>query len=182
MSLGIVAGATLASRAVARLGARRVLIAGMVAQAAGLLLFARVSAHGSYLGDVIEPSLLVTVGLSVAFVAATIAATTGVAPSLAGLASGLVNSSRLVGGALGLAVLAALATARTDGHLHHAGVGAPALHAALTGGFQLGFTVAAGLALTGGLVALVGLPRDRASARPVASPGRREALAAHRAR
>jgi hypothetical protein len=70
-----------------------------------------------------------------------------------------VNTSRLFGGALGLAILAALATARTNSDLHRTGAGVHAVHAALTGGFQLAFLVAAAFALIGGLVAVFGLPR-----------------------
>jgi hypothetical protein len=121
-------------------------------------------------------------------VPATICAVAGVAPGEAGLASGLVNTSRLVGGALGLAVLAALATAHTNGALHHraggpqaAGAGGPnaaqgglhAVHAALTGGFRLAFAISAGFALAGGLVALFGLPRI-----PARAPGRAQPAAA----
>jgi hypothetical protein len=102
------------------------------------------------------PSLLVAVGIGMSFVPATISAVSGVAPQEAGLASGLVNTSRLFGGALGLAILAALATARTDAH--HA-VGVAATHAALTSGFHQAFIVAAAFSLAGGFVALFGLPR-----------------------
>ncbi len=160
MTLCIVAGSTLASRAVARIGAKPLLVAGMAAQTVGLVLFAGVSVHGDYLGDMILPSLLVAIGIGLAFVPATICAVAGVAPSEAGLASGLVNTSRLVGGALGLAILAALATARTSHDLHRVTGGRLALHAALTDGFHLAFLVAAGFALVGGLVALLGLPRS----------------------
>ncbi|MDQ6744722.1 MAG: MFS transporter, partial [Actinomycetota bacterium] len=156
MTLCIVAGSTLASRAVARVGAKPLLVTGMAAQTVGLLLFTGVSVHGHYLGDMILPSLLVAIGIGLSFVPATICAVAGVAPAEAGLASGLVNTSRLVGGALGLAILAALATARTDHDLHHATGGKLALHAALTDGFHLAFLVAAGFALVGGLVALLG--------------------------
>jgi hypothetical protein len=89
---------------------------------------------------------------------------TGVASHEAGLASGLVNTSRFVGGAIGLAVLAALATARTDGDMAH-GVGT---HAALTGGFELAFGVAAAFSAVGAVVALVGLPSV-----PMRAPRRR---------
>jgi MFS family permease len=126
-----------------------------------LLLFTGVSTHGSYFGTIIAPSLLVAIGIGLAFVPATITAVAGVAPEEAGLASGLVNTARLVGGALGLAVLAAFATARTDSVLGHGSAGShlQTMHTALTSGFQLAFLLAAGFAAAGALVALIGLPR-----------------------
>jgi len=168
MTLCIVAGSTLASRAVTRIGAKPLLVAGMISQAAGLLLFTNLSPAGSYLGNVIAPSLLVAIGIGLAFVPATILAVAGVASKEAGLASGLVNTSRLVGGALGLAILAALATARTNSDLKHVTATSQALHAALTSGFQLAFAVAAGFAVVGALVALLGLPRVPIRRRPAA--------------
>src|SRR3954470_12514728 len=114
MTLMIIAGSTVASRLTSRRGAKPLLVAGMTLQAIGLLLFARVSPHGTYAADVLAPSLLVSAGIGMAFVPVTITAVAGVAPSEAGLASGLVNTSRLVGGALGLAVLATVATERTN--------------------------------------------------------------------
>jgi EmrB/QacA subfamily drug resistance transporter len=159
MTLCIVAGSTFASRAVDRVGAKPLLVIGMFAQAIGLLLFTRVAVHGTYLGDMLAPSLLVAIGIGLAFVPATITAVAGVDSREAGLASGLVNTSRLFGGALGLAVLAAIAAGRTNSDLHHA----VSQHAALTSGFQLAFLVAASFALLGGLVAAFGLPSVRAS-------------------
>jgi EmrB/QacA subfamily drug resistance transporter len=155
MTLIIVAGSTLASRAVTRVGPKPLLVAGMVAQAVGLILFMRISPGGSYLGDLLVPSLLVAAGIGLAFVPVTIAAVAGVVPHEAGLASGLVNTSRLVGGALGLAILAALATSRTNADAHHG----LAAHAALTNGFVLAFGIAAAFAAAGAVVALVGLPQ-----------------------
>jgi MFS family permease len=160
MTLCIVAGSAFASRAVERVGAKPLLVVGMFAQAAGLLLFTRVAVDGTYLGDMLAPSLLVAIGIGLAFVPATISAVAGVDSREAGLASGLVNTSRLFGGALGLAVLAAIAAGRTNSDLHHA----VSQHAALTSGFQLAFLVAAGFALAGAVVALVGLPTVRATA------------------
>ncbi|HEY2200312.1 MAG TPA: MFS transporter [Solirubrobacteraceae bacterium] len=157
MTLCIVIGSMLASRAVIRIGAKPLLLAGMVALTVGLLLFTRISAGGSYLSDVLAPSLLVAIGIGLSFVPATILAVAGVAPQEAGLASGLVNTSRLFGGALGLAILAAIATAKTNADLRSGAV--HTVHAALTNGFQVAFLVAAGFAFVGGLVALVGLPR-----------------------
>jgi len=156
MTLCIVAGSMLASSAVKRVGAKPLLVAGMVAETIGLLLFTGLSSNGTYLGQVLVPSLFCAIGIGLAFVPATISAVAGVAPGEAGLASGLVNTSRLVGGALGLAILAAIAAARTTSDLHHS-----AAHAALTSGFDLAFAVAAGFAAVGVLIGAFGLPRIR---------------------
>ncbi len=161
MTISIAAGSMMASRMIGRFGTKPLLVAGMLAQTVGLLLFATLPVDGHYASNVLWPSLLVAIGIGLAYVPATIAAVAGVAPEEAGLASGLVNTSRLFGGALGLAILAALATARTDAH--HA-VGVAATHAALTSGFHLAFLVAAGFSLAGGFVALIGLPQVPARA------------------
>jgi EmrB/QacA subfamily drug resistance transporter len=159
MTLCIVAGSVLASRFVLRIGAKPMLIAGMLAQTAGLLLFARVPVHGAYLANIVVPSLLVAIGIPLSFVPSTITAVQGVAAGQAGLASAVVNTSRLVGGALGLAVLAAIAAARTSSDLRHSGHSAHAVNVALTSGFHVAFAVAAGLALAGAFVAAFGMPR-----------------------
>ncbi len=171
MTLSIVAASTLASRGVTRVGAKPLLVTGMSLLALGLLLFTQLSPDGSYLGEILVPSLLAAVGMGLAFVPVTIAAVSGVAPHEAGLASGLVNTSRLFGGALGLAILAAIAAAHTNTDLGHAGVG---MHAALTSGFVLAFLVAAVFAATGALIAAFGLPRASVRA------ARRHAIAAER--
>ena len=162
MTLCIVAGSTFASRVVTRFGAKRLLVVGMLFQTAGLLWFTDITAGGGYWSEVLVPSLLVAIGIGLAFVPATIAAVAGVAPQEAGLASGLVNTSRLVGGALGLAILAALATARTNHELKAAAHPTThVVHAALTSGFQLAFIVAAAFAAIGAVVAAFGLPPVR---------------------
>ena len=158
MTLCIVAGSVLASRAVIKYGAKRLLVAGMLAQTVGLALFTGIAPGGTYLSDFLVPSLLVAIGIGLAFVPATISAVAGVKPREAGLASGLVNTSRLFGGALGLAILAAIATAHTNSAIHHAGT---SVNEALTSGFQIAFWVAAAFAFIGGLVALFGLPNIR---------------------
>jgi MFS family permease len=147
--------ATLSPRLVQRFGAKPLLVVGMLLLALGLLLFTDVAAGGSYASDVLAPSLIVAVGMGIAFVPVTIAAVSGVAPQEAGLASGLVNTSRLFGGALGLAILATIATSTTNSHLHHGASQA----AALSDGFQVAFIVAAAFAVAGAIVAAVGLPR-----------------------
>ena len=155
MTLCIVVGSTLASRAVTRVGPKPLLVVGMIAQAIGLLVFTDLAVGGTYLGDVLAPSLLVAIGIGLAFVPVTIAAVSGVASHEAGLASGLVNTSRLFGGALGLAILAALATSKTNSELHH---GTHSVQVALTSGFQLAFVIAGIFAAVGAVVALFGLP------------------------
>ncbi len=158
MTLCIVACSTIASRLVTRIGAKPVLVFGMVVETIGLVLLTRLSAGGTYLGEVLVPSLLVAIGIGASFVPSTISAVAGVARREAGLASGLINTSRLVGGALGLAILAAIAAARTSADLHHAVQVGNAAHVALTGGFELAFAVAAAFAAVGALVAVFGLP------------------------
>jgi EmrB/QacA subfamily drug resistance transporter len=164
MTLCIVAGSTIASRTVMRFGAKRLLVIGMIAQTAGLLLFTRVSVGGTYLGEILIGSLLVAFGIGFAFVTGTISAVSGARPQEAGLASGLVNTSRMMGGALGLAILAAIATARTNSLLHDHAASHHAQLDALTSGFQLAFGVGAAFAIAGGLVALFALPRQSKSA------------------
>src|SRR5205814_6967720 len=123
---------------------RPTLVAGMAFVSGGLVLFSQVAAGGSYLGDVLVPSLLVAAGLGLSFVSQTLAATAGVEAGEAGLASGLINTSQQVGGALGLAVLSTLATDRTQ-HALTSGFSPPA---ALVEGFQLAFIVCAAIAAT----------------------------------
>jgi EmrB/QacA subfamily drug resistance transporter len=166
MTLCIVIGSTVASRLATRSGAKRMLVIGMLSQMIGLLLFTGISPNGTYLGDMLVPSLFVAIGIGLSFVPATISAVAGVKPEEAGLASGLVNTSRMFGGALGLAVLAAIATAQTNTDLHNGSISA---HAALTDGFQTAFLVAAGFAFAGALVAAFGLPRLRT--RTATEPG-----------
>ena len=153
----IMISATVASRLVTRVGARPTLIAGMLLIAVALVWFSVVSAGGSYLGDVLFPSLIVAVGLGLAFVPVTIAAVAGTRPDEAGLASGFINTSQQVGGALGLAILASIASSRTASAVSE-GVSDPAV--ALTEGFQTAFLVGAGFALVGAILAVVLISSD----------------------
>jgi MFS family permease len=157
---------TLSSRMVQRFGAKTLLVTGMMLLAIGLLWFTDLSAGGSYAGNVLAPSLIVAVGMGIAFVPVTLAAVSGVAPQQAGLASGIVNTSRLFGGALGLAILATIATSTTNSDLHrHVANGV-----ALSDGFQVAFVVASGFALVGAVIAFVGLPRIPARGQAAAEP------------
>jgi EmrB/QacA subfamily drug resistance transporter len=144
LALTIIVSAGIASTLATRIGFKPVLVVGMLLIAAGLVWFAQVSADGSFLSDILGPSLLAAAGLGLAFVPVTIAAVAGVSGADSGLASGLINTSQQVGGALGLAILAAVANA--------AGTGSPQL---LTEGFQDAFLVGAGIAALGALAAAV---------------------------
>ena len=152
LALTIIVSAGAASALVTRIGFKPTLIAGMVLIAVALVWFAQVSAGGTYLGDVLGPSLVVAVGLGFAFVPVTIAATTGVPAEESGLASGLINTAQQVGGALGLAILATVASGRTD-KVISSGQHNPAV--ALTEGFQSAFLVGAGFAAVGAILAAV---------------------------
>ena len=143
LAVGIILAAGMAAPLVAHLGVRRVLIAGLALFAGGLVWFAQLPVHGSYLADLLGPSLLIALGLGFAFVPITILAETSVKDREYGLASGLLNTSQQIGGALGLAVLATIATTRTN-HLaasHHP------INQALTLGFHTAFLAAAGFVL-----------------------------------
>jgi EmrB/QacA subfamily drug resistance transporter len=148
----ILASALVAPRVIGRFGARRTLFASLLLMAAGLAWLSRLSATGTYLSDVLGPTLVFAVGGGLSFVALIGAATTGVPAKESGLASGLINTTQQVGGALGLAVLAAVASAGTGDAL---AADPTATAAALTAGFSDALLVGAGVALLG--AALVSL-------------------------
>jgi EmrB/QacA subfamily drug resistance transporter len=148
----IIVSAGGASQLVARFGFKPVLIAGLLFTAAGLFWFSQVSPDGTYVGDVLFPSMLAAVGLGLSFVPVTIGSVTGTKPSEAGLASGLINTSQQVGGALGLAVLATVATNRTE-DVFASGERNPAV--ALTEGFQNAFFAAGVMAVVAAVLAAV---------------------------
>jgi hypothetical protein len=131
---------------VTRLGFKPILASGMLLVAVGLLWFSRVSVGGSFVADILGPSLLAAMGLGFGFVTSTIAAVSGVQEHEQGLASGLINTSQQIGGALGLAVLSTIATSRT----HSVLAGGSSLPHALTAGFQSAF-------IGGGVIAALGL-------------------------
>jgi EmrB/QacA subfamily drug resistance transporter len=148
MTLSIFAASTVAPRVVARFGPRRVITVGMVVAAVGLLLLSDVRPGGDYLNTVLFGAFLSALGMGLTLVPSTIVAMQGVAGAQSGVASGLLNTSRLVGGALGLAVLSTIATAQTS-----ASIGSAGALEAMTNGYELAFHVAALTALTGAAVA-----------------------------
>jgi EmrB/QacA subfamily drug resistance transporter len=153
----------LAAQLVTRIGVKPVLVAGMTFLSVGLLYFTQVSVDGSYVGDLLPGFLLIAVGLGFSFVPISIAALAGVQPSEAGLASGLLNTSQQIGGALGIAVLSAIATSATNDEL----AAGNAVPNALTDGFQAAFIGAAAIALLGILVALVVVRNEDLAEAPV---------------
>jgi EmrB/QacA subfamily drug resistance transporter len=146
LAVSIIVSAGVASALVTKVGFKPILAVGMLLIAIGLLWFAQIDAHGSFLADILGPSLFAAVGLGFAFVPVTIAAVSGVEDREQGLASGLINTSQQVGGALGLAVLAAIANGIINGS--HDPV-------KLTEGFQSAFLVGAGFAILGLIATLL---------------------------
>jgi EmrB/QacA subfamily drug resistance transporter len=143
-----------------RFGARRLLFPGLGLVAAGLVLFTRAPVDATYLIDVFPVLVLMGVGIGICFPALMTIAMSGATRADAGLASGLVNTTAQVGGALGLAVLATLSTSRSDS-LQAAG---HSTASALTGGYHLAFWVAAGLVLAAiAVAALVIQPEHEAA-------------------
>jgi MFS family permease len=140
----------LSAKLVMRFGIKPPLVTGLACAAIGLVLFARAPVGGSFLVDVLPSMLLLGLGAGIAFNPVLLAAMSDVAPEESGLASGVVNTSFMMGGALGLAVLASLATSRTDS-LRSGGHGPLD---ALVGGYHIAFVVgavfAAGAAVLGG--------------------------------
>jgi EmrB/QacA subfamily drug resistance transporter len=145
-----------------RFGPRTTLIPGVCLVVVALLLFARAPVDGSYLTDLLPPFLLIGVGVGTSFPAIMTLAMSGATPSDSGLASGLVNTSMQVGGAIGLAVLATLSTERSDS-LQNAG----ASHlSALTSGFHLAYLIGAGLAAIAVAIAVFVLRSPEPGAMP----------------
>jgi predicted MFS family arabinose efflux permease len=154
VTAGIIAGAGLAQQLIKRVGVRAVGVTGMAIAAVGLLLLSRVPVAGSYLGDLLPGLMTMSIGLGLTFVRITLIATTNVDATDAGLASGLINTSQQLGGALGLAVLSTLAANATSGQLLTLGrVPNPADAAsALVTGFQVAFLAGACLLAAGSVL------------------------------
>ncbi|HWJ49594.1 MAG TPA: MFS transporter [Solirubrobacteraceae bacterium] len=169
MSLTILAVASRAGKLVSRFGVRPVLGGGLVMLSGGLLLFTRIGSSGSAIVYVMIPGILTAAGIAMSIVPSTIAATQGAKEGQAGLASGLVNTSRQIGGGLGLALLITLATQRTT---HLIGSGEQVAQA-LTAGFRLAYLICAGLAAAAAVMMFVSLPRTDAA---LAGAARRFAL------
>jgi EmrB/QacA subfamily drug resistance transporter len=148
IALTIVASAGTSQALVTRVGVRPIMTLGMVLLVLGLLWFTQIDTHGSYATDLLPGYILAGIGLGFAFVPDAIAALEGVQPDQAGIASGLINTSQQIGGALGVAILTTVAATRTDDLGRAAGI------SGLTSGYRYGFAVGAGLALIGVLASI----------------------------
>jgi MFS family permease len=143
----------LSARLAARFGAQRVLLGGLVLFVLGVAVLARLPVDGRYVADVLPALLLMGTGFGLAMPQVTTIAMSGAAPQYAGLASGLFSTTQQVGGSVGVAVLATLASSRT-GELLAAGADQPT---ATTAGYRLAFTVSGVVLAAGALLAAVAL-------------------------
>jgi MFS family permease len=150
-----------------RFGARRSLIVGMVLVAIGLALFTQTPVHGSYVRDVLPVLILLGLGIGVSFPALMTLAMSGATQADAGLASGLVNTSAQVGGALGLAVLATLSATRSDNLIRDG----KSVAAALTSGYHLAFLIGAVLVVAAIVVAVTVIEPEKKAEERMAPDG-----------
>jgi EmrB/QacA subfamily drug resistance transporter len=151
----------LTARLVARIGAKATLLPGLVLVAAGLLLWSRAPVDASYIVNVLPAMMLMGIGAGLVFMPSVLLAMSGVQPGDSGLASGVANVALQMGAAVGVAVIASVSSARTGGML----AGGSSMDAALTGGYHMGFVVAAGCVVAAAVAAAVILrdPRVRRS-------------------
>jgi EmrB/QacA subfamily drug resistance transporter len=155
LTLTIIVFSAVAQAAVTRFGVRRVLPLGLALTTVALVLFAQLPVNGSYFADLFPAFMISGLGLALAFVPMSIGGLTGVRQADAGVASGLINTSQQIGGAIGVALATTVATTFTTRYVD-AHAGATALSgAALTHGFQVAFYVLAALAGAGAVLAAV---------------------------
>jgi len=156
-----------AAQLVTRIGVKPVLVTGMTLMTVGLLYFTQVDVGGSYVTDLLPGFLLIAIGMGFSFVPISIAALAGVKDSEAGLASGLINTSQQIGGALGIAALSAVATSTTESSVANG----TALPIALTDGFEAAFIGGAIVAAIGVVASLILIRgRDLVQEEPVEAP------------
>ena len=155
---GFIIASGISSQLFARVGTKPVVVAGAVIATAGLYWLSRIPLHGSYVADILPGILVTSIGAGGVFVGLTTAANAGVDEDKAGLAAGLLNTGQQLGTALGLAILSALATARTNSLL---GGGHDTIAQAATGGYARGLLGGAALVLAGGVIALLGARNTR---------------------
>jgi sugar phosphate permease len=165
---GAIVTSAIAAQLVTRICLKPALLIGMVSLTAGLLYFTQVSVHGSYVGDLLPGFLLIAVGLGFSFVPISIAALAGIEAHAAGLASGLINTTQQIGGALGIAALSTIATSRTTDAID----GGATQSSALVTGFHGAFWAGVIIAVVGVVATLTLIRRDELEqgAEPVGEP------------
>ncbi len=173
MTAAVATGATLAPRLAKVIGARWVLAMGMLSTTIGEFLLTGVHPGGTYFADVFPGGILGAFGLGLALVPATIVAVQGVPRALSGLASGVLNTSRFIGAALGLAVLSTIAANHTSSEI----ASGTSAARALTDGFQLQFGIGGVFCLVGAVAAVV-LLRPQQEHEPAPARGMAEAESA----
>jgi EmrB/QacA subfamily drug resistance transporter len=149
---GIILGATLSSRLLPRVGARRLMVAGLSLATLGLLWFSRIGVDSAYVTHVLVPEILVSIGLGLTFVPMNSTSLSGVDPEDAGVASALVNTTQQVGGALGTAFLNTVAASATTAYLVTRVASAPVVATATVHGYSTAFEVSALLVALAALV------------------------------
>ncbi|MFF4346855.1 MFS transporter [Streptomyces sp. NPDC001530] len=169
---------SLSARTIARFGPYRVLLAGLALITAGMALLSRAPVDGSYVADVLPPLLLLAAGFAAAMPAVTGLAMSGAREEDAGLASGLFNTTQVVGGSLGLAVLTTLAAGRTE----RLTAGGAHVVAATADGYRLAFTVATGIAAAALLLAAALLRPGRVPSAPVTEEASKTSAAGRQSR
>ena len=158
-AVGSLVASLVAGKLVGRLGPRVLLTAGPLVGAGGLYWMSRLAPGDEYATHLLVPGVLVGFGLAICFVPMTMAATTGVATRDAGLASGLINTTRQIGAAVGLAALATVAISRTDHTLGSHRVTPTLTQLALTSGYDRAFEIGAVISAVMALIALVIIPK-----------------------
>jgi EmrB/QacA subfamily drug resistance transporter len=156
---GFIIAASISSQLFARIGTKPVILVGAVIAAGGLYWLSRIPVDGSYVSDILPGLVVASIGLGGVFTGVTTAANAGVGEERAGLAAGLLNTAQQLGGALGLAILSALATARTSSLLH---AGRETVAQAATQGYQRALLVGAVFVLAAAVVAMLA-PNSRRS-------------------
>jgi len=160
-TLLIAAGAQITARLVPKFGPRPLIVAGTLTAGAGLAWLAQATTTSTFVGGLLGPFVLIGIGMGLAVTPIAVAGTAGVPPREAGLASGLLNTSRIVGASIGLAALATIAANRTTSALSGHVATAERTAAALTDGYTRAFTIAAIVLLATAAVALATLPSLR---------------------
>ncbi len=153
LTFAIIIFAGVAQALTTRLGVRRVLSVGMLLSAGALFLYTQLPVHAEYFWDIFPAFVLSGIGLALSFVPVSIGGLTGVQSADAGVASGLINTTQQIGGAVGLAAAATISTTVTSHFVSSHGPASLATGAALTHGFEVAFWVLAALALVGAVAA-----------------------------